>query len=60
MQKTNRTLKEILVEQSGDLGSPRDRLNNALLPLTFLNVSEPDNTAVKIHWILERTDELDQ
>jgi hypothetical protein len=29
VKRSNYTLKEVLTEQKGDIGSPRDRLNNA-------------------------------
>ena len=38
--------------------SSRDRLNNALLTLNFLNVNETGNTAAEKHWTLERSAEL--
>jgi hypothetical protein len=43
VRSSNYALKKILMEQKGDMGSPRDRLNNALLILNFLNVKETDS-----------------
>lgn len=52
------TLKEMLIEQKGDMESPIS-LNKALLTLKCLNANETDNITAKIHRILERTDYLD-
>ena len=38
--------------------SPRDRLHNASLPLSFENVSETGSTAADKHQISEKTTEL--
>lgn len=38
-------LKEMFIKLKGDMESSRDRLNNALLTLNFLNVNETDSTA---------------
>jgi hypothetical protein len=40
MEKYNRNLKKLLIEQKGNEESPRTRLSGVLLPLTFLNVQE--------------------
>ena len=39
---------------------PKDRLNNALLTLNFLNTNEEGTTAAERHWIIEKTMELNQ
>jgi hypothetical protein len=36
---SNRTLKEILIEQKGNIESPKDSLNTALLILKFVNAN---------------------
>jgi hypothetical protein len=39
IERANHTLKEMLIKQKGRVTSPpRDRLNNALLTLSILNV----------------------
>lgn len=50
----------MLIEQKGDMESPKIRWNNALLTSKFQIVNETDNMTAKINWILERTAELDQ
>ena len=40
-------LKEMFIKLKGDMESSRDRLNNALLTLNFLNVNETGSTAAK-------------
>jgi hypothetical protein len=39
----------MIIEQQGHVRSPRDRLNNTLLTLTFLNVNETGNMAAEKH-----------
>jgi hypothetical protein len=50
----------MVIKQKGNMESPRERLNNTLLTFNFSNVNETSNTAAEKHWILERTDELNQ
>ena len=38
VERANHTLKEMLIKQKGRVKIPRDRLNNALLTLNFLNI----------------------
>lgn len=45
IDRANRTLKEMLIKQKGRVKSLRNRLNNALLTLHFLNVSEKRNNS---------------
>lgn len=45
MKRSNKTLKEVLIEQKRDAESPKGRSNNTLLTLNFLNVNETDSTA---------------
>ena len=40
MGKSNRNLKNVLIEQKENKKSPRTRLSGVLLPLNFLNVQE--------------------
>lgn len=60
VEGSNRTLKEMLIEQKRDVESPKDSSNNTLLTLTFKNTNKTDSTAAEKHYILERTAELDQ
>lgn len=48
VERLNHTLIEILIKQKGDVRSLRDRLNNAVLTLNILNVSETGSTADEI------------
>lgn len=50
----------MLIKQKGDVWSPRDKLNNALLTLIFLNVNETGSTAAEKYWILARAARLKQ
>lgn len=45
IDRANRTLKEMLIKQKGRVKSLRNRLNNALLTLHFLNISEKRNNS---------------
>jgi hypothetical protein len=38
VERANHTIKEMLIKQKGRVKIPRDRLNNALLTLNFLNI----------------------
>ena len=42
IERANLTFKEMLIKQKGRVKNPRDRLNNALLTLNFLNVGEKE------------------
>lgn len=55
IKRANRTLKETLIGQKGRVKKkPRDRLNNALLTLNFLNVGQEGTTAAQRHWVMEK------
>jgi len=43
VEKSNRTFKKVLNKQKGVTKPSRDRVNNALLTLIFLNASEQKN-----------------
>lgn len=60
MESSHRTLKETLIQQKGDMASPKDRLHTASLALNVLNANEADKTPAKKHQVLERTAELGQ
>lgn len=60
METSNKNTNKMPIEQKDDMEFSKDRLSNALLILKFLNVNETDDITVKIHWILERTLELDR
>lgn len=60
-KRPNYTLEELFIEQERDMGSPKDRVNNALIDFEFLKMSETGSTAAKKkQWILERPAELDE
>ncbi|KAL6045669.1 hypothetical protein STEG23_015755 [Scotinomys teguina] len=60
IERSNRTLKDMLNKQKGVTKTPRNRLHNALLTLNFLNANEKGTTAAERHWIIEKTAELNQ
>lgn len=60
VERSNRSLKEMLNRQKGATKTPRDRLHSALLTLNFLNADEQNSTAAERHWIVEKTAELNQ
>ncbi|KAL6030444.1 hypothetical protein STEG23_025180 [Scotinomys teguina] len=60
IERSNRTLKNMLNKQKGVTKTPRNRLHNALLTLNFLNANEKGTTAAERHWIIEKTAELNQ
>ncbi|KAL6065033.1 hypothetical protein STEG23_028902 [Scotinomys teguina] len=60
IERSNRTLKDMLDKQKGVTKTPRNRLHNALLTLNFLNANEKGTTAAERHWIIEKTAELNQ
>ncbi|KAL6084245.1 hypothetical protein STEG23_037991, partial [Scotinomys teguina] len=60
IERSNRTLKDMLNKQKGVTKTPRNRLHNALLTLNFLNANEKRTTAAERHWIIEKTAELNQ
>jgi hypothetical protein len=43
METPNKKLKKMPIEQKDDVEFSKERLNNALLILKFLNVNETDN-----------------
>lgn len=47
VERSNKDLKELLIEQKKDKEYPRDRLNNTLLTLNFFKVNETISTADK-------------
>ncbi|EGV97888.1 HERV-K_7p22.1 provirus ancestral Pol protein [Cricetulus griseus] len=60
VERSNRTLKEVLHKQVGGTKTPKHRLHNALLTLNFLNANEKGQTAEERHWTMEKTAELNQ
>ena len=54
IERSNRTLKQMLNKQKGTTKTPRDRLHNALLTLNFLNANEEGTTAAERHWFIEK------
>ncbi|MBV2133725.1 DDE-type integrase/transposase/recombinase [Pseudomonas sp. MAP12] len=60
VERSNRTLKEMLNKQAWKTKPPKHRLHNALLTLNFLNANEKGQTAAKRHWTREKTAELNQ
>ncbi|KAL6038422.1 hypothetical protein STEG23_016128, partial [Scotinomys teguina] len=60
IERSNRTLKDMLNKQKGVTKTPRNRLHNALLTFNFLNANEKGTTAAERHWIIEKTAELNQ
>lgn len=47
--RANKALKEMRIDQKGNMGSLEESLNNALLTLHFLNVNEKDSTTFEKH-----------
>lgn len=45
IERSNHTIKEILNKQKGGIRTPRNKLNNALLTLIFLNANEAVTTS---------------
>ncbi|ERE73373.1 putative Pol polyprotein [Cricetulus griseus] len=60
VERSNRTLKEMLHRQAGKSKPPKHRLHNAFLMLNFLNANESGQTAAERHWTMEKTAELNQ
>ncbi|MGE9714896.1 DDE-type integrase/transposase/recombinase [Escherichia coli] len=60
VERSNRTLKEMLNKQAWKTKPPKHRLHNALLTLNFLNANEKGQTATERHWTMEKTAELNQ
>lgn len=54
VERSNCTLKEMLIKQNGRNEDPQGWLNSALLTLNFLNVNEKGTTAAKRHWVIEK------
>lgn len=50
----------MLIKQKRVIKTSRDRLNNAFLILNFLTVGEKRTRATERHWVIEKTEELDQ
>lgn len=48
------------IEQKWRIKTPRDRINNALLTLNFLNVGEKGTITAERHWVIEKTEKLGQ
>ena len=44
----------MLIKQKGRVKTRRDRLDNALLTLNFLNLGEKGTTAAERHWVIEK------
>lgn len=44
----------MFIKQKGRVKILRDRINNALLTLTFLNVGENGATVAERHWVMEK------
>lgn len=53
-ERSNCTLKEMFIKQKGGVKTPRERVNNALLTLNFLNVGEKGTTVAERHWVIEK------
>ena len=47
VERSNRTLKEMLNRQKGSTRTPKDRLHSALLTLNFKNANEQNTTAAE-------------
>lgn len=54
IERAKCTLKEMFIKQKGRVKILRDRINNALLTLTFLNVGENGATVAERHWVMEK------
>jgi hypothetical protein len=54
VDRSNRTLREMLNRQKGSTRNPKDRLQSALLTLHVLNANEQNTTTVERHWIVEK------
>ena len=53
-ERSNQTIKNMFNEHKGTKDTPRNRLHNALLTLSFLNANEKVTTAAERHWIIEK------
>ncbi|KAL6092360.1 hypothetical protein STEG23_021666 [Scotinomys teguina] len=60
IERSNRTLKDMLNKQQQVTMTPRNRLHSALLTLNFLNADEKGTTAAERHWTTDKTSELNQ
>ena len=60
IERSNRTIKDMLNKQKGVENTPRNRLHNALLTFNFLNFNKKGTTAAERHWIMEKSAELNQ
>ena len=60
VERSTRTLKEMLHRQAGKSKPPKHRLHNALLTLNFLNADDNGQTAAERPWTPEKTAELNQ
>ena len=49
IERSNRTIKDMLNKQKGVESTPRNRLHNALLILNFLNADEKGTPAIERH-----------
>ena len=53
IERSSRTIKDMLSKQKGVENAPRYRLHNALLALNFLNTNGKGTNAAERHWIAE-------
>ncbi|KAL6038953.1 hypothetical protein STEG23_010042 [Scotinomys teguina] len=60
IERSNRTLKDMLNKQQQVTMTPRNRLHSALLTLNFLNADEKGTTVAERHWTTDKTSELNQ
>ncbi|CAO2640481.1 Gag-Pro-Pol polyprotein [Lemmus lemmus] len=60
IERSNRTIKDMLNKQNGVENAPRNRLHNALLTLNFLNANEKGTIVAERYWIMEKSAELNQ
>ena len=60
IERSNKTINDMLNKQKGMKNTPRNRLHNALLTLNFFNANEKRTKAAERHGIIEKTSELNQ
>lgn len=60
VDRSNRTLKEMLYKQAGGTKTPKNRICKILLTLNFLNSNEKGKTAAERHWTIEKISKLNQ